>query len=134
MALLAADIADAATEHLPQAQDLLIRADEELQARKGASRYERYSSLLEELGLAPRIVSELQRVCEERLAVIHDQAREIAILRTASEERLQTLHAMDQAIDAIREESERRGMMLTDMTMLAQEQESELLRLRNGHA
>lgn len=136
MARLTAGIADTTTESLePHTHDLLIHADDALPAREGASRYERYSLLLEELGISPRIVSnDLQRICEERLALIHDQAREIEILRSTSEERLLTLHEMNRAIEAIREESERRGMMLTDMTMLAQEQESELQRLRSEYA
>jgi hypothetical protein len=68
-------------------------------------------------------LAQLHGICEERDALIREQAREISILRAAADERLQALRK-------VQEESERRGVMLTDMTMLAQEQEHELMRLR----
>lgn len=68
-------------------------------------------------------LTQMHRICEEREALIHEQALEIAIAHAAADERLQ-------ALQKVQEESERRGVMLTDMTTLAQEQENELVRLR----
>lgn len=116
-----------------QAQQITALSENSVNAAwEGMSSYERHRLLLQEVGLQ----SDVLPVDEARRQAAHWQARaqsalaQLAEFQRICDERLQALESMNQALTAIREESERRGIMLTDMTMLAQEQEMELLRLR----